>query len=122
MRPRGRRRSQSGAATAELALTLPLLAAVTLALVWLLTLGVAQVRLVDAARETARAVARGESLEDAVALGARIAPDGAEISVTMGETIRVRASSRVAGPGGVLDALPASRLTAEAVAAAEPGP
>lgn len=121
MRRRGRRRSQSGAATAELALTLPLLAAVTLALVWLLTLGVAQVRLVDAARETARAVARGESVEDAVALGARIAPDGAEISVSPGETIRVRASSRVVGPGGVLGALPAARLTAEAVAAAEPG-
>ena len=47
--------------TAELALVLPLLVAVTLGLVWLLAVGAAQVRTVDAARETARAVARGDA-------------------------------------------------------------
>ena len=102
-------------------MTLPLLAAVTLALVWLLTLGLAQVRLVDASRETARAVARGEPVEEAVALGRRIAPDGAVIQVSAGDTVVVRAAGTVAGPGGLLGFLPGVELEAEAVAAAEPG-
>ncbi len=45
--------------TAELAMAMPLLLALTLGLVWLLTLGTAQVRMVDATRETARAVGPG---------------------------------------------------------------
>ena len=53
-------RSERGAVTAELAMGLPLLVAVTIGLVWLLSVGAAQVRTVDAARETARAVARGD--------------------------------------------------------------
>ena len=53
-----RRRDQRGAVTAELALALPLLFAVTVGLVWLLAVGAAQIRVVDAARESARAVAR----------------------------------------------------------------
>ncbi|MFI2708388.1 TadE family type IV pilus minor pilin, partial [Nocardioides sp. CER28] len=48
-----------GAATAELVMVLPALVAVTIGLVWLLSVGAAQVRTVDAARETARALARG---------------------------------------------------------------
>ncbi len=47
--------------TAELAMAVPLLLAVTLGMVWLLTLGTAQVRMVDATREAARAVARGDA-------------------------------------------------------------
>ena len=54
-----RDRTDGGAATAELALGLPLLLAVTVGLVWLLAVGAAQVRVVDAAREAARAAARG---------------------------------------------------------------
>ncbi len=46
---------QRGAATAELALAIPLLLSLTIGLVWLLSVGAAQVRMVDAARETARA-------------------------------------------------------------------
>ena len=48
-----------GAATAELAMALPLLVAVTVGLVWLLAVGAAQIRVVDAARETARAAGPG---------------------------------------------------------------
>ena len=70
-----------GAATAELAMVLPLLMAVTLGLVWLLAVGAAQVRTVDAARETARAVARGDDQAAAVARGLRVAPDGSRIEV-----------------------------------------
>ena len=46
---------------------LPLLLAVTVGLVWLLSVGAAQIRTVDAARETARAVARGDDVGAAVA-------------------------------------------------------
>ena len=51
------RRGERGAVTAELAMALPLLVAVTVGLVWLLAIGAAQLRVVDGARETARAVA-----------------------------------------------------------------
>ena len=51
---------QRGAATAELALAIPLLLSLTIGLVWLLSIGAAQVRMVDAAREAARATARGD--------------------------------------------------------------
>ena len=74
-------RGARGAATAELAMVLPLLGAVTIGLVWLLAVGAAQVRAVDAARETARAVARGDSVAEAVARGARVAPAGSRVSV-----------------------------------------
>ena len=73
---RSARRRERGAATAELAMVLPLLVAVTIGLVWLLAVGAAQVRTVDAARETARAVARGDSATAAVARGERVAPAG----------------------------------------------
>ena len=51
---------ERGAATAELALAIPLLLSLTIGLVWLLSVGAAQVRMVDAAREAARATARGD--------------------------------------------------------------
>ena len=53
-------RDERGAATAELVMVIPLLVAVTIGLVWLLSVGAAQIQVVDAARETARAVARGD--------------------------------------------------------------
>ncbi len=53
-------RRERGAVTAELAMVLPLLLAVVVAMTWLLSVGLAQVRTVDAAREAARALARGE--------------------------------------------------------------
>jgi hypothetical protein len=116
-RPRDRER---GAVTAELALALPLLVSVTVGLVWLLAVAAAQVRTVDAARETARALARGDDPERAVALGARIAPADSEVSVTRaaGE-VRVTVSGQVPGPGGLFDHLPAPRVHAEAVAVEE---
>jgi hypothetical protein len=109
--------------TAELAMALPVLLAVTTGLAWLLAVGVAQVRVVDAARETARAVARGDAPETAADLGRRVAPAGAEVEVTSsGETVTVAVSAAVDGPGGLFDFLPAVRVHADAVAVAEPGP
>lgn len=114
------RRTERGAATAELAVVLPLLVAVTMGLVWLLAVAVAQIRVVDAARETARAAARGEAADVAVARGLRVAPAGARITVrTSGSELTASAVGQVAGPGGLFSFLGSVTVRADAVAAAE---
>ena len=119
---RGARREQ-GAVTAELALSLPVLVAVTTGLVWLLAVGAAQVRVVDAARETARGVARGDATAEAVARGEQVAPAGSSVTVTRqdGRVVAV-ATGSVAGPGGLFDFLPEVRVSAEAVTLDEESP
>jgi hypothetical protein len=115
-------RDERGAATAELALVLPLLVAVTVGLVWLLSVGTAQVRAVDAARETARMAARGDSDAEAVARGREVAPPGSVVGVTRGgDTVSAHVEAEVAGPGGLFGFLPQVRVHAEAVAADEEG-
>lgn len=117
------RRGERGAVTAELAMTLPLLVAVTVGLVWLLAVGAAQVRAVDAARETARAVARGDAVAAAVERGERVAPAGATVAVAgTGAEVRVVVTGEVSGPGGLFGFLPPARVRAEAVAAVEVPP
>ena len=119
-RPEPGFQAERGAATAELALTLPLLVAMTVGLVWLLALGAAQVRAVDAARETARALARGDPEQAAVARGARVAPDGSTVRFSwVGDEVRVTVTGRVRGPGGIFGRLPAPEVQAEAVAVSE---
>ncbi|MEV5000708.1 pilus assembly protein [Nocardioides sp. LML1-1-1.1] len=94
----------------------------TAGLTWLIAVAINQTRTVDAARETARALARGDDQVAAVAAGERVAPDGVRISVTRsGREVHVRATGRMAGPGGLLAALPGAELDAEAVALAEEG-
>jgi hypothetical protein len=116
------REEARGAATAELALTLPILVAVTVGLAWLLAVGAGQLRAVDAARETARALARGDEPAAAVAVGEQVAPAGATVHVaTAGGRVRVTVTGEVAGPGGLFASLPPARLRAEAVAMLEEG-
>lgn len=118
-----RSRTSRGAVTAELALGLPILVAVTIGLVWLLSVGAAQVRTVDAARETARAVARGDDESAAVAVGERVAPDGVRVQVSSsGGRVVARAEGHVPGPGGLFAFLPGVDVSAEAVAIAEEEP
>jgi len=106
--------------TAELALVLPILVAVTVGLVWLLAVGAAQVRTVDAARETARALARGEDQDAAVARGMQVAGRGSTIAVSRsGREVRVTVTGDVPGPGGLFSHLPTPTVRAEAVAAEE---
>lgn len=115
-------RGEHGAVTAEAAVVLPLLIAVTMAAVWLVALTSTQVRVVDAARETARAAARGESDAAAVGRGRQVAPPGARIEVTRsGGSVTVQVIAEVTGPGGLLDFLPGVPVRSEAVAAEEPG-
>lgn len=102
-------------------MVLPLLMAATIGMVWLLAVGAAQVRAVDAARETARAVARGDDVTSAVERGERVAPPGSSVRVhTGGGEVRAIVVGRVHGPGGLFD-LPHAEVSAEAVAAVEEG-
>lgn len=111
---------ERGAVTAELALGLPLLLSVTVGLVWLLAVGAAQVRVVDAAREAARMLARGDSQTSAVSRGTRVAgPDSSVRVVHRSGEVAVTVTRSFDGPGGVLGVLPGVQLEAEAVAATE---
>ncbi len=119
---RRRARGERGAVTAELALGLPLVLAVTVGLVWLLAAASAQIRVVDAARESARSVARGDSESAARAVASTIAPSGATIQVEVaGGRVAVTASAAVDGPGGLFDFLPGVTVRSRAVALLEDG-
>jgi len=118
----GRCRAQTGAVTAEAAVVLPVLVLFALGLAWLVALGATQVRVLDAARETARAAARGEDPGTSVGLGRRVATEGASFTVRdEGDTIEVTVSAPVRGPGGLFGFLPTYVARASAVAAKEPG-
>ncbi|MGH3449045.1 MAG: TadE family type IV pilus minor pilin [Nocardioidaceae bacterium] len=103
-----RRRADDGMVTAEAAVTLPVVAIFVLALVWLLSVGVAQVRTVDAARDAARAIARGDDPDAAVDAAERTAPDSAQVSFSEGNgTVTVTVSTDARAPGWLLVPLPA---------------
>jgi len=109
---------EAGAVTAELAVVLPVLVAFVVALVWVVSLAAAQVRVVDAARESARAAARGDT--DPIATARRVAPDDARIRVARhGDTVQAEVSAVVRGPGGLLAFLPGVTVHATSVATLE---
>lgn len=121
-RPRRRTlvESERGSVTAETAVVLPVLVSLVLALGWVVSLAATQARVVDAARETARAAARDESRAVAVAVGRRVAPDSARITVAdTGESVVVDVVAPVTGPGGLLRFLPPVEVSSHAVAAKE---
>jgi hypothetical protein len=100
---------------------LPVLVAVGLGLVWAVSLAVAQVRVVDGAREAARAAARGEAVAVAGAAARRVAPAGATVKVRRAsDLVTAVVTARVAGPGGLFRIVPAVTVRAEASAAQEP--
>jgi Flp pilus assembly protein TadG len=112
-------REERGAVTAETAVVLPLLVAVTLAMIWLVAVGLAQMRATDAAREAARAVARGDSVARAEVLARQAAPGiGVQVVRSDGE-VRVVVDQRLAPPEGVLGHLPGAGVHAEATALVE---
>lgn len=118
--PRGRV-DETGAVTAETAVVLPVLVGLALGLAWVVALAAAQVRVVDAARETARALARDERPAVAVALGHRVAPGSARIQIAeAGDEVRVTVTAPVRGPGGLLGFLPPVTVEAASVAGREP--
>lgn len=123
MRPRVPVRTQRGAVTAELAMAIPVLVALTVGLVWLLSVGFAQVRMIDAARETARALARGDDPAEALAVGQHVAPAGARFTISESDgLVTVRATGPAGDSGLEVRWLPDVELSAQAVALVEDDP
>jgi Flp pilus assembly protein TadG len=113
-------RRDGGMATAELAVVLPALVLVVAAALTAVSVLLAQLRCVDAAREGARAAARGEPVDVVRSAAARVAPAAATVAVgTEGEDVRVTVSARAGRAGGLL---PTFTVTAAAVAVREPDP
>ena len=100
-------RRQRGSVTAEAAIVLPLVAGVALCLMWMISVGIAQVEVVDAARDAARAVARGDDTGHAAAAARATAPSGAEVAIsTSGDSAIVTVPARRPAPGWLLIPLP----------------
>jgi Flp pilus assembly protein TadG len=105
-------------ATAELAVVLPALVLVIAAGLTTVSVILAQVRCVDAAREAARAAARGEAPDVVRSAAVRAAPGAARVEVaSAGEEVRVTVSARAGRVGGLL---PAFHVSAAATALREP--
>ncbi|HYJ66859.1 MAG TPA: TadE family type IV pilus minor pilin [Nocardioidaceae bacterium] len=106
--------------TAEAAMVIPVLLLVTVALAWLVTLGIAQVRCVDAAREGARLAARGEPAGVVTAAVQRAGPAAAHATVDeSGDHVTVSVEAAVVPDVPLLDHLPAVTLRADATTTAE---
>lgn len=106
--------------TAEAALVIPVLLAVTLTLSWAISIGASQVKLIDAAREGARLAARGESAETVQSAIERTAPAGASGTVdASGDMVTVRVEAQVRPDVPLLGGLPGVSLASEATAASE---
>jgi hypothetical protein len=119
VRPRAAHRTRdSGMVTAETAVAIPVLALVAVAMSWVMALAVGQGQLLAAAREGARAAARGDSAASVVASATRVAPNASVRVSRTGSRVRVVATQH-RQPPGPLSGL-GRRLRAEAVAAVEP--
>lgn len=105
--------------TAETAVVLPVLLLVLAGAVAAVVVVGAQLRCVDAAREGARAAARGDDAATVAAIVGSAAPDGAAVSSTRdGDTVRVAVVAVVAPLGPVPLRV---EVSAEAAARLEPG-
>lgn len=111
---------QRGMVTAELAVIAPLGVAFAFLLLWIVSLGLTQVRLVDASREGARLVARGEAVGAAKIAAKKLSPDGAKVIVTTDHglvTVTVQAKSALPIP--FFSGIGAREMTSSSVAAEE---
>ncbi|MFC7026016.1 TadE family type IV pilus minor pilin [Promicromonospora thailandica] len=112
-----RRESERGTVTAELAVGLPAVVLVLVAVLTLAAASTAQMRALDAARAGARAVAIGEQEPAVRAVVARVGGPGAEMSLSHeGRWVRVTVTRPVAGDG----AFGPLRATGSATAWVEP--
>ncbi len=115
------RTAERGTVTAEAAIVLPIIAFFALTVMWLVSVGVAKVATVDAARDAARAIARGEQPELAVEAARRTAPDGAVVDIAPERfgTVTVTVSVVAEAPGWLLVPLPAITVGSRATTLVE---
>lgn len=114
------RHRERGMATVEMAVVLPALVLMLAAGLWLVAAAVGQLRCVDAAREGARTLARGDPPILAVARAEAVAPAGGRVRVARESGwVRVTVTATVHPFSGWVGRLPALRLTATASAAEE---
>jgi len=106
--------------TAETAAVLPVLVVVLLAAVWVVAAAAAQLRCSDAAREAARALARGDDVATSRSLAVAVAPAGATVGISVeGDLVRVRVSARAPLPAPLGGVVPAPTVGGSAVAMRE---
>lgn len=107
-----------GMATAELAVALPAVVLVIVAGMTAVSVLTAQLRCVDAAREAARAAARGESSAVVHSVASRSGPSGSAVTVAGDDRdVVVTVSAESGGGRGIL---PSFHVRATAVARREP--
>ncbi|WP_329005178.1 pilus assembly protein [Kribbella sp. NBC_00709] len=114
------RRAEWGAVTAELAVALPVLFALLLLGVWSIGLVVLNIRCIDAARDVARAVARGEPPDQAESVGHRTIPSGTITISRDASDIHVTVTATPTHTPPILTLLTPTRITATATLQAEP--
>lgn len=116
------KRDDRGMVTAELAVLMPFGVAFGFLLCWIVSLGVTQVRLVDASREAARMVARGDAEGLAESAAREHAPRGTDFEITTTDgLVTVTATARSGMSSPLFAHIGSVRLKAEAVSAAESG-
>lgn len=113
-------RGERGAVTAEMALALPVLVSLLLLGIWSIGLVVQNIRCIDAARDVARAVARGESLDQAKAIGRRTVPAGTIVITRDASDIQVTVTAIPTHRPPLLTFLSPPSLKATATLQAEP--
>lgn len=109
-------RGDRGSTTAEFAVAMPAVILLLLTVLTAISAVLTKLECVDAARQAARAEARGES---GTATGERAGPRGAHVTVTdSGDTIRATVQASVPPLGGLV---PGLSVSGTAVAEPEPG-
>jgi hypothetical protein len=122
MKPLEKRAGEAGMVTAETAVVLPIIAAFALILLWLISAAITEIRLVDAARDAARALARGEDEAAVRTQLAETGPAGSQLVVVRdGGDVSAEVSVSADAPGWLLVPLPAIPLHASATTLAEVG-
>jgi len=113
-------REEGGMVTAELATIAPFAVAFAFLLLWMVSLGLTQVRVADASREAARMVARGESTGVAQSIARRQSPAGARVSVrTVHGLVTVTVTVRSRMPVPFFSGIGSRTLKSSSIAARE---